>query len=75
MTAGAQRKLQRRAHLVAAATLLTYVYVPIGSDLEAAVRIVFFPRLAVTGLAMWQAPRIRRALRAMRSGENARGTR
>jgi hypothetical protein len=43
------------------------VYVPFGAELEAFVRFEVFPVLALTGVAMWQAARIRRALRALRA--------
>jgi hypothetical protein len=66
VTARLQRRLQRSAHLLAAAILLAYVYVPIGSQLEDAVRFTAFPLLALSGMAMWQAPRIRRAARTIR---------
>jgi hypothetical protein len=67
MTAAKQRKLQRVVHLVAGAALLGYVYAPLGGELEAAVRMVVFPLLVVTGIAMWQAPRLRRGLRRLAS--------
>lgn len=70
MTAARQRKLQRVVHLVAGAMLLAYVYVPLGSGAEALVRFVVFPALVASGMAMWQAPRIRRVLR--RRGVTAR---
>jgi hypothetical protein len=66
MSAGRQRRLQRIMHLVAGVALLAYVYAPIGSELEATVRVIVAPLLAVSGLAMWQAPRVRRALRRRR---------
>jgi hypothetical protein len=67
MTAAQQRKVQRGVHLVGAVVLLAYVYAPLESQLQDVVRFVVFPVLIVTGMAMWQAPRIRRARAAMRS--------
>ena len=67
MTAGRQRKLQRAAHLLTGAMLLAYVYLPAGRELEEVVRFAVLPLLALSGVAMWQAPRIRRALRRRRA--------
>jgi hypothetical protein len=67
MSAGAQRRAQRRVHLLAGAVLFAYVYAPLGTELEDVVRFAVFPVLAVTGVAMWQAARIRRALRSLRT--------
>ena len=67
MSPGVQRKAQRCAHLLAAAVLVAYVYTPLATDLEDLVRFGVFPTLALTGTAMWQAPRIRRALRSLRT--------
>lgn len=69
MTAGQQRKVQRAIHVVAALALLAYVYAPLEAQLQDLVRVLVFPLLAVTGIAMWQAPRIRRALRAVHEPE------
>jgi hypothetical protein len=66
-TPGRLRRVQRRAHLLAAAVLLAYVYAPLGPGLQDVVRFAAFPALAVTGIAMWQAARIRRALRSVRA--------
>jgi thiosulfate reductase cytochrome b subunit len=68
MTAGQQRKLQRVVHLAAAVLLLAYVYAPLEAQLQGAARFVVFPLLALTGIAMWQAPRMRRILKAARGG-------
>jgi hypothetical protein len=68
MTAGKLRKAQRGTHLLAAVVLLAYVYTPLGEQLEDVVRFAVFPALALTGIAMWQAPRIRRGLRSERVG-------
>ena len=77
MTPGAQRRMQRRAHIVAAVVLSAYVYLPLvdeplGTGLEGLVRFVALPVLAVTGILMWQAPRIRRALKSARASSGAR---
>lgn len=60
MTAAQQRKAQRVVHLAAALVLFAYLYAPLGAQLQDVVRFVVFPLLLVTGIAMWQAPRIRR---------------
>jgi thiosulfate reductase cytochrome b subunit len=60
MTAGQQRKAQRRVHLAAALLLVAYLYAPLETQLQDAVRFLVLPALVVTGIAMWQAPRIRR---------------
>jgi hypothetical protein len=65
MRAGTLRRVQRRVHLLAAAVLFAYVYAPLGADLEDVIRFAVFPVLALTGIAMWQAARIRRALRSV----------
>jgi hypothetical protein len=70
MTAGTQRKGQRFVHLAGAAALFGYVYMPLGAGLETVVRFVVFPVLALTGIAMWKAAWIRRALRR-RAGSQA----
>jgi hypothetical protein len=70
VSAGALRRAQRRAHLLAGAVLLAYVYAPFGTELEAIVRFAVFPILALTGIAMWQAARIRRAARSLRAARH-----
>jgi hypothetical protein len=60
MTAAQQRRAQRAVHLIAALVLVAYVYAPLEARLQDAVRFVVLPLLVVTGIAMWQAPRIRR---------------
>lgn len=70
MTAGQQRKVQRIVHLGAALVLLAYLYAPLETQLQDAVRFIVFPLLAFTGIAMWQAPRIRRTLKAARGGRD-----
>jgi thiosulfate reductase cytochrome b subunit len=60
MTAAQQRKVQRVVHLAAALLLVAYLYAPLEAQLQDAVRFIVLPLLVVTGIAMWQAPRIRR---------------
>jgi urease accessory protein UreF len=60
MTAAQQRKVQRAVHLGAALLLVAYLYAPLAAQLQDAVRLMVLPVLVVTGIAMWQAPRIRR---------------
>jgi thiosulfate reductase cytochrome b subunit len=60
MTAARQRKAQRVVHLAAALVLVGYLYAPLEAQLQDAVRFVVLPVLVVTGIVMWQAPRIRR---------------
>ena len=60
MTAGQQRKVQRLVHLAAGLVLIAYLYAPLEAQLEDAVRFLVLPVLVLTGIAMWQAPRIRR---------------
>jgi hypothetical protein len=69
MTAARQRKLERAMHLLTAATVLAYIYLPAERELEDVIRLLVFPLLALSGMAMWQAPRLRRALKAARSRE------
>jgi thiosulfate reductase cytochrome b subunit len=60
MTAAQQRKAQRVVHLAAALVLVAYLYAPLEAQLQDAVRFIVVPLIVVTGIAMWQAPRIRR---------------
>jgi thiosulfate reductase cytochrome b subunit len=60
MTAAQQRKSQRVVHLAAALMLIAYLYAPLEAQLQDAVRFIVLPLLILTGIAMWQAPRIRR---------------
>ena len=71
--AAQRRSTQRRAHLLAALLLIAYIYLPLGAALEDIVRFGVLPSLALSGIAMWQAARIRRTLRAM--GGSARENR
>jgi hypothetical protein len=72
MTAAQQRKAQRAIHLIAALVLVAYLYAPLEGRLEDAVRFVILPVLVLTGIAMWQAPRIRRALKIARRRNDVR---
>lgn len=56
------RRRQRMVHLVVAVPLLAYVYATpdAGSALTWGVRWVLAPALIVSGVVMWQAPRLRR---------------
>jgi hypothetical protein len=66
LTPGKQRRAQRGLHLLAAGVLLAYLYAPLDAQLEDIVRFAVVPALTLTGVAMWQSARIRRALRARR---------
>jgi thiosulfate reductase cytochrome b subunit len=52
-------------HLIAALVLVGYLYAPLEAQLQDVVRFVVLPVLVVTGIAMWQAPRIRRLRKAI----------
>jgi hypothetical protein len=71
MIAAQQRRAQRVVHLLAALVLIAYLYAPLEAQLQDAVRFLVLPLLVVTGIAMWQAPRIRR-LRTRLGGTRAR---
>ena len=60
------RGRQRAAHLVAGALLVLYVYLPVAPDatLQTVVRWIVFPLLVITGVLMWQWPKLRRFVRA-----------
>ncbi len=60
MSAAQQRKVQRVVHLAAALLLVAYLYAPLEAQLQDAVRLIVLPVVVATGIAMWQAPRIRR---------------
>lgn len=61
-----RRSTQRAGHLLLAVALGAFVYSPLRTDPGAvlAVRFVLFPLLAVSGLLLWQGPRLRRWYRA-----------
>jgi hypothetical protein len=75
MTAGTQRKVQRAVHLLAAGVLLAYLYAPLEGQLQDVVRFGIFPLLTATGIAMWQALRMRRAIKALRVRDAGRRAR
>jgi len=59
------RTWQRRAHLLAGLAVVIQLYADPAADspLAVAVRWVLLPALVVSGMAMWQAPRLRRLAR------------
>lgn len=62
------RDTQRLVHLAGALVLIAFVYVP-GADTSlftALMRFVVVPGLILTGLAMWQLPRLRARMRKTR---------
>jgi hypothetical protein len=65
ISAARQRVLQRAMHLGAALLVLVLVYAPGGERVAQMVRWAALPLLLATGIAMWQAPRIRRLLKRM----------
>lgn len=65
MSPGQQRKAERVAHLVAAALVAAYVYLPLGDAPANLIRWVALPALVMSGLAMWQAARLRRAFKRL----------
>ena len=63
-----QRDMQRAAHIAGGLMLGAYVYVPlVGGPVPqfaaAAMQFVIFPAVVVTGVLMWQLPRLRRLLK------------
>ena len=64
-SAARQRALQRAMHLGAALLVLSLVYAPGGDHIAGTLRWAALPLLTATGIAMWQAPRIRRLLKRM----------
>lgn len=64
-----QRDGQRAVHLVASAILLAYLYTPLGDNdlLQVMVRAVIVPIVLITGVLMWQMPRLRRVMGARRA--------
>lgn len=67
MRLGQQRKLERAVHLAAGVIVAAYIYLPLGDTVTGAIRWAVLPALVFSGLAMWQAARIRRAFRNRRS--------
>ena len=58
------RDLQRAVHLVGGLLVMAAIYSPLRDQavLEALVQLVVIPVMVLTGLAMWQAARLRRLL-------------
>ncbi len=58
------RSRQRFVHLVLAAALGVYLYSPLGrvAAVELVIQVLVFPALVLSGLLLWQAPRLRRWL-------------
>lgn len=59
------RDIQRVVHLVGAVLLLAYIYSPAGDALafERVIQAAVIPILTLTGILMWQLPRLRKMLR------------
>lgn len=68
----AKRRLERGqlrvVHLLAAIPILGYFYGPLAGAawLEGALRVAVLPALALSGIVMWQIPRLRRYRAAQR---------
>lgn len=65
MNAAQQRKAPRIVHLIAAVGIIAAVYGPAGAQLHDLVRFIILPVVALTGILMWQAPRIRKLRRRL----------
>lgn len=67
MSARDLRVVQRAAHLVAGAIILIYVYTPFNDSTVGglAAKLAAAPILLGSGVAMWQAARLRRLRRAL----------
>lgn len=65
MTAAQQRRTQRAIHLVTGVAIVAYVYAPGAAHLQNPVRFLILPLLVLTGITMWQAPRIRRLRKSL----------
>lgn len=63
------RRTQRTVHLIAGAAIMVSFYgpEPAGEALQGVLTFVLLPAVALSGMAMWQAPRLRR-LRRGRAG-------
>ena len=59
------RQTVRILHIIEAIVLGAFIYGPWqdGSLLEASIQYFFFPTLAISGLVLWQQPRIMKMLR------------
>lgn len=62
MSALQQRKTLRTAHLVLGMAIVLFVYGPHVAIMQNVIRAIVLPVLVLTGIAMWQMPRIRRLL-------------
>jgi hypothetical protein len=62
MKAATERKLIRWVHLLASIPILGFIYGPVADKPEAAaaVRWVIMPLVALSGLWLWQGPRVRK---------------
>lgn len=72
------RDLQRAVHLVGGLLLAAYIYTPLRdlSTFGLLVQFVVVPVVVATGMAMWQLPRLRRALQPRtRAAATTRGGR
>lgn len=71
------RTIQRSVHIIASIMLLVYLYTPLGDNdvFNLMLRLMVVPVLAVSGVLMWQWPRIRRATRQMRKHQAQNGIR
>lgn len=60
------RAIMRWIHLIGGAVIGTFIYSPWGSDplFAAVTKFVVIPTLVVTGVIMWQQPRIMKRLSA-----------
>lgn len=65
MTGQLYRRLARAIHTVGAIAIGTYIYAPLGDDptFTLVTQLVTVPVLALTGLGMWQQPRLLRLMR------------
>lgn len=63
------RNTMRLLHLITAVVIGTYIYSPWSADpvFTAAVRFIILPFISLTGIVMWQQPRISRWLRGKRT--------
>jgi hypothetical protein len=69
-----RRDILRSVHLVASLILLGYLYTPLGDNdvFYVMVRVMVVPVLAVSGLLMWQTPRLQRWLRRNEASSTGR---
>ncbi len=68
-----QRDIQRIIHLVGGAALMLYLYTPLGStpSFTALMQFLVVPLLVVTGMLMWQLPRLRKRLQGKHEARQA----